>query len=241
MQRQLRCVIAAGGTAGHVLPALAVAEALKARGVFVTFAGSPDRVEARLVPEAGYELDTFRISGFPRKPTPALAERALPRRRRAVGVPRDPAPAPAGRRLRRRRLRGRADGARGARRCGSPPRSPRPTRTSGSRTGWRRRSRSASSSPIRSTGRDGDKYRVVGRPIPARARRVPQGGGRARSSSCRRTGRVLLVAGALAGAHSLNELVVESFAEVGPAILHITGKRDYDCACGGASSGPTTA
>ena len=35
-------------------------------------------------------------------------------------------------------------------------------------------------------GLDGEKYRVVGRPIPARARRVPKGG-RARSSSCRRT------------------------------------------------------
>ena len=65
-------MIAAGGTAGHVLPALAVAEALNARGVFVSFAGSPDRAEARLVPEAGYELDTFRISGFPRQPSPAL-------------------------------------------------------------------------------------------------------------------------------------------------------------------------
>src|SRR5687768_3663568 len=68
---ELRCLIAAGGSAGHVLPALAVAEALVARGVAVTFAGSPDRVEARLVPEAGYELDTFRISGLPRRPGPA--------------------------------------------------------------------------------------------------------------------------------------------------------------------------
>src|SRR5947209_20257770 len=71
-RRQLRCVIAAGGTAGHVLPALAVADALTQRGVFVTLAGSPDRVEARLVPDAGYELDTFRISGFPRQPSPPL-------------------------------------------------------------------------------------------------------------------------------------------------------------------------
>ena len=39
---------------------------------------------------------------------------------------------------------------------------------------------------------------------------------------------VLLVAGALAGARSINELVVESFAEVGPAILHISGERDYE-------------
>src|SRR5919199_1604776 len=71
-RRQLACVIAAGGTAGHVLPALAVAEALQKRGVRVTFAGSPDRAEARLVPEAGYELDTFRSVGLPRRPGVAL-------------------------------------------------------------------------------------------------------------------------------------------------------------------------
>src|SRR5438093_4518833 len=72
-RRQLRCLIAAGGTAGHVLPSLAVAEALRERDVDVTFAGSPERVEARLVPEAGFELDTFAISGLPRRPSSALA------------------------------------------------------------------------------------------------------------------------------------------------------------------------
>ena len=60
-----------------MLPALAVAQALNERGVHVTFAGSPDRVEARLVPEAGYELDTFRIVGFPRRPSVALARSLL--------------------------------------------------------------------------------------------------------------------------------------------------------------------
>jgi UDP-N-acetylglucosamine--N-acetylmuramyl-(pentapeptide) pyrophosphoryl-undecaprenol N-acetylglucosamine transferase len=64
---KLVCLIAAGGTAGHVRPAPAVAEALRERGVTVTFAGSPDRVESRLVPEAGFELDAFRVSGFPRR------------------------------------------------------------------------------------------------------------------------------------------------------------------------------
>src|SRR5262249_2183374 len=72
-QKQLRCVIAAGGTVGHVAPSLAVAEALRGRGVEVTFAGSPDRVEARLVPEAGYQLDTFPVAGLPRRPSLALA------------------------------------------------------------------------------------------------------------------------------------------------------------------------
>src|SRR5512144_3037614 len=80
---QLRCLIAAGGTAGHVLPALAVADALRERGVHVTFAGSPERAEAQLVPAAGYELDTFRVSGLPRRPGVALV-RALGR---AVAAP----------------------------------------------------------------------------------------------------------------------------------------------------------
>src|SRR5215475_12574187 len=66
--REPAFLIAAGGTAGHVLPALAVADALRERGARVTFAGSPDRIEARLVPEAGFELDTFRVSGLPRRP-----------------------------------------------------------------------------------------------------------------------------------------------------------------------------
>src|SRR6478609_2319651 len=69
---KLAVVIAAGGTAGHVRPALAVAEVLRRRGANVTFAGSPDRVESQLVPDAGFELDTFAISGLPRKPSLAL-------------------------------------------------------------------------------------------------------------------------------------------------------------------------
>src|ERR1700751_4619711 len=72
------CLIAAGGTAGHVLPALAVAEALNARGARGAFAGSPGRAEARLVPDAGYELDTFRVSGLPRRPGLAPARAAPP-------------------------------------------------------------------------------------------------------------------------------------------------------------------
>ena len=90
-------MIAAGGTAGHVRPALAVAEALRARGVTVTFAGSPDRVESRLVPEAGFELDTFAISGFPRRPSARRSLRALVRGRRARRSPAAAilAPAPA--------------------------------------------------------------------------------------------------------------------------------------------------
>src|SRR5437016_11982846 len=71
-EQQLRFLIAAGGTVGHVAPALAVAEALRRRGGQVTFAGSPDRVEARLVPEHGYEFDGFSVSGLPRRARPEL-------------------------------------------------------------------------------------------------------------------------------------------------------------------------
>src|SRR6058998_3957673 len=75
-ERQLRFLIAAGGTVGHVAPALAVAEALRQREGLVTFAGSPDRVEARLVPEQGYEFDAFSVSGLPRRPSADLVRAA---------------------------------------------------------------------------------------------------------------------------------------------------------------------
>ena len=72
----VRILIAAGGTAGHVAPALAVADVLRERGAEVVFAGTPDRAEAQLVPAHGYHLETFRIAGFERRVSVKLA-RAL--------------------------------------------------------------------------------------------------------------------------------------------------------------------
>src|SRR3954452_19680974 len=69
-----RVVIAAGGTAGHVVPALAVADALRARGAEVSFAGG-ERVEAELVPAAGHRLERLRGAGLDRR-TPLKAARA---------------------------------------------------------------------------------------------------------------------------------------------------------------------
>ncbi len=60
-------LIAAGGTAGHVVPALAVAAELAERGAEVTFAGTPDRIEARMVPAAGYPFLSYRVKGLERK------------------------------------------------------------------------------------------------------------------------------------------------------------------------------
>ena len=74
-------MIAAGGTAGHVVPALAVADALRARGAQVSFIGG-ERAEAQLVPAAGYELHTISVTGLPRG-NPLAALRALGRAARA--------------------------------------------------------------------------------------------------------------------------------------------------------------
>src|SRR3954452_2418256 len=69
-----RIVIAAGGTAGHVVPAIAVADALRAEGADVRFAGG-ERAEAELVPAAGYEIDTLNVEGISRT-NPLKAARA---------------------------------------------------------------------------------------------------------------------------------------------------------------------
>src|SRR3954468_2873706 len=59
-------LIAAGGTAGHVVPALAVADALRAEaGAHVVFVGG-ERAEKTLVPEAGYELRPIAVEGLSR-------------------------------------------------------------------------------------------------------------------------------------------------------------------------------
>lgn len=57
-------MIMAGGTGGHVFPALAVADYLNTEGVPVLWLGTEKGLEARVVPEAGYELLTLSIAGI---------------------------------------------------------------------------------------------------------------------------------------------------------------------------------
>jgi UDP-N-acetylglucosamine--N-acetylmuramyl-(pentapeptide) pyrophosphoryl-undecaprenol N-acetylglucosamine transferase len=76
-------------------------------------------------------------------------------------------------------------------------------------------------------GRRGPKYRVVGRPIPARSRPVPRAEARSRFG-LPPDGPVLGVFGALAGAHTLNEAAVAAFGSEGPAVLHLAGERDVE-------------
>lgn len=66
MARTLEVAIAAGGTAGHINPALALAEELRSRGHHVRFVGQTAKLEGRLVPEAGFELIPVVVSGFDR-------------------------------------------------------------------------------------------------------------------------------------------------------------------------------
>src|SRR6476620_7442043 len=88
-----RVVIAAGGTAGHVVPAIAVADALRAEGAEVSFVGG-ERAQAELVPAAGYPFDRIRVEGISRT-NPLGAARAVAKAGGAVGA--------AARILRRRR------------------------------------------------------------------------------------------------------------------------------------------
>ena len=75
-----RVLVAAGASGGHVYPALATAEVLRDRGHHVEFAGG-DRLEARLVPEAG-----FPFHGLPvRRPPSVRIELLAPHGLRAIG------------------------------------------------------------------------------------------------------------------------------------------------------------
>ena len=191
----------------------------------MTFAGSPDRAEARLVPEAGFELDTFRVSGLPRQPGVAQARAVL----RALA-----APAACDRILARRRPHV-VLGAGGY--VGGPMvvaaarrRIPAALTEADAHLGLANRlaapfaKRVFLSFPI--DGREPPKYRVTGRPIPERSRPLPREEARKRLE-LPPDGSVLLVAGGSQGARALNDLVVESFGASGPAVLHLSGEREY--------------
>jgi UDP-N-acetylglucosamine--N-acetylmuramyl-(pentapeptide) pyrophosphoryl-undecaprenol N-acetylglucosamine transferase len=192
----------------------------------VTFAGSPDRVEAELVPEAGFEFDPFRIAGLPRRPSLELL-RSLGRAGGAVQ---------ACRRILRRR---RPDVVLGAGGYVAGPmvvaaasmRIPTALTEADAHLGLANRLAAPFARRVflayELDGRGPPKYRVVGRPIPSRSAPVPRGAARARLG-LPAEGRVLGVFGARAGAKSLNELAVETWGREGPVVLHLSGERDYE-------------
>src|SRR5215475_5492560 len=212
-ERQLRFLIAAGGTVGHVAPALAVAEALRRRGGLVTFAGSPDRVEARLVPEHGYEFDAFDISGLPRRPSLQLVRAAG----RALA-----APAACRRILRRRR----PDAVLGAGGYVAGPmvlaarlqRVPCALSEADAHLGLANRLAAPLAERVflaLPLGLHGDKYRAVGRPIPEASRPVDREVARGRLG-LPADARVVLIFGGSLGARLLNEVALDAWGEHGP-------------------------
>lgn len=78
MAKSLKVTIAAGGTAGHINPALALAEELRDRGHSVSFVGQTAKLEGRLVPEAGFPLIPIHVQGFDRsRPWTAVKSLAM--------------------------------------------------------------------------------------------------------------------------------------------------------------------
>jgi UDP-N-acetylglucosamine--N-acetylmuramyl-(pentapeptide) pyrophosphoryl-undecaprenol N-acetylglucosamine transferase len=190
----------------------------------VTFAGSPDRVEARLVPEHGYEFDAFSVSGLPRRPSAELLRAAG----RALAAP------VACRAILRRRRPDAVLGAGGfvagpmvlaARLEGIPCALTEADAHLGlaNRLAAPLADRVFLALPV---GRDGEKYRAVGRPIPAASRPVERNEARSRLGLAR-DARVVLVFGGSLGARLLNDLALDAWAESGPSVIHLCGDRDY--------------
>ena len=80
--RPLRVIISAGGTGGHIYPAVAVADALRAElgeeGVEMLFVGAEGKMEIERVPKAGYEIVGLPVAGLQRRPLLSRANLELP-------------------------------------------------------------------------------------------------------------------------------------------------------------------
>jgi UDP-N-acetylglucosamine--N-acetylmuramyl-(pentapeptide) pyrophosphoryl-undecaprenol N-acetylglucosamine transferase len=219
-------VIAAGGTAGHVVPALAVADALRVRGADVEFVGG-ERAEAELVPAAGYPLHRLRVGGIDRRnPLRAVwavllalfATKSAHTLLRRIGADAvlgggGYVAGPVGLAARSLRL-------------------PLALTEADSHLGVTNRllaplaSRVFLAFPL--PGRTGEKYLVTGRPVPAGT------GGASRSAARERFGippdvRCVLIFGGSLGARRLNDAALEAFGAAAPcAVLHAAGRRDHE-------------
>lgn len=225
--REPRVVVAAGGTAGHVVPAMAVADELRASGAEVSFLGTRERIEAELVPAAGYEIDFVEVRGIDRR-NPLRAARAGLEALGAVA---------AARKVLRRRGADVVMGGGGfvagpAGLAATLTRTPLVLTEADSHLGLANRllagraRRVCLAFPIE--GREGERYLVTGRPVP----RAVLEGDRARARErfgIAADARCLLAFGGSQGARSINLAAIEAFAERPRDfhVLHITGRRDF--------------
>jgi UDP-N-acetylglucosamine--N-acetylmuramyl-(pentapeptide) pyrophosphoryl-undecaprenol N-acetylglucosamine transferase len=208
---------------------MAVAAELRARGAEVSFLGTREKVEAELVPAAGYEIDFLKVRGIDRK-NPLRAARAGLEALGAVATARAV--------LRERGanvvLGGGGYVAGPAGLAASLSGTPLVLTEADSHLGLanrllaRRARRVCLAFPI--AGREGERYLVTGRPVPAGIMAAD------REAARRRFGigseaRCLFVVGGSQGARSVNFAAVEAFAERDGRdfqVLHLSGRRDHE-------------
>jgi UDP-N-acetylglucosamine--N-acetylmuramyl-(pentapeptide) pyrophosphoryl-undecaprenol N-acetylglucosamine transferase len=203
-----------------VVPAIVVADALRAEGADVRFVGG-QRAEAELVPVAGYPLDPLRVEGISRT-HPLKAARAVLKAGAALAGA--------------RRLVRDADVVLGGGGYVAGPvglaavasRIPLVLTEADSHLGLTNRllagraQRVCLAFPI--DGREGDRYLITGRPVPPTF--TDRDGARERFSIRPGETTVLVFGGSL-GARSINEAAVRAFAGAPYRILHVAGRRDF--------------
>jgi UDP-N-acetylglucosamine--N-acetylmuramyl-(pentapeptide) pyrophosphoryl-undecaprenol N-acetylglucosamine transferase len=207
---------------------MAVADELRASGAEVSFFGTRERIEAELVPAAGYEIDFVRVRGIDRR-NPLKAARAGWEAMAAVET---------ARKVLRRRGAGVVMGGGGyvagpAGLAATLTRTPLVLTEADSHLGLANRllagraRRVCLAFPI--AGREGEPYLVTGRPVPSAVLEGDREKARARFG-IEPGDRCLLVVGGSQGARSINFAAVAAFAErEGGAfhVLHIAGNRDF--------------
>jgi UDP-N-acetylglucosamine--N-acetylmuramyl-(pentapeptide) pyrophosphoryl-undecaprenol N-acetylglucosamine transferase len=213
-----------------VVPAIAVAAELRASGAEVSFLGTRERIEAELVPAAGYEIDFIKVRGIDRR-NPLRAARAAAEAVGAIGS--------ASRVIRDRRagvvLGGGGFVAGPAGMAATMRRTPLVLTEADSHLGLANRllagkaRRVCLAFPI--AGRDAERYLVTGRPVPDPVLHANRTQAR-RRFHIDADARCLLVMGGSQGARSINLAAIEAFAESGESrdfhVIHLAGRRDYE-------------
>jgi UDP-N-acetylglucosamine--N-acetylmuramyl-(pentapeptide) pyrophosphoryl-undecaprenol N-acetylglucosamine transferase len=226
----MKIAVAAGGTAGHAVPALAVADALKARGAEVIFFGG-ERAEAELVPAAGYEFNQLALAGLDRK-NPLKALRAVWLAFRGVLVAR--------RQLRAKGVEavmaggGYVAGPVGA--AAVTLRLPLIVTEADAHLGVANKLLAPFARRVCLAfdldGHKDSKYLVTGRPIAPRHEGLTKPAAR-EQFGLPADGRCLLVFGGSLGARNINRASLDAFEDGLPdglCVLHLTGRGDHEAA-----------